>query len=115
MNWPSNAPPRDVAISSSRIGNGYIIEASIPWYNFASYIPEDLDVLGFTVSIFDTDQLPLEMPTTELVISSSKVFDFNNVSMLGSIAFIDAGDIQSTEEESADEDNTKEEEEEEEE
>ena len=98
MSWPSNAPPRGVNIASTRIAGGYIIEASIPWYNFTNYIPEDLDVLGFTVSIFDTDQLPLDIPTTELVISSSKVFDFNNVSMLGSIAFIDAGDLQSAEE-----------------
>jgi hypothetical protein len=101
MNWPSNAPPRGVTTASTRIANGYIIEASIPWYNFTNYIPEDMDVLGFTVSIFDTDQLPLEMPTTELVISSSKDFDFNNVSLLGAIALIDAGDIQSTEEEPA--------------
>ncbi|MDD5621814.1 MAG: sugar-binding protein [Actinomycetota bacterium] len=108
MNWPSNAPPRGVDTASTRIAGGYIIEASIPWYNFTNYIPEDLDVLGFTVSIFDTDQLPLEMPTTELVISSSKVFDFNNVSMLGAIALIDAGDIQSTEEEPADEDTVEE-------
>jgi len=109
MNWPSNAPPRGVNTASIRISGGYIIEASIPWYNFTNYIPEDLDVMGFTVSIFDTDQLPLEMPTTELVISSSKVFDFNNVSMLGTIALIDAGDIQSTEEEPAGEDTPEEE------
>ncbi|HEY4662462.1 MAG TPA: sugar-binding protein [Candidatus Humimicrobiaceae bacterium] len=101
MNWPSNAPPRGVTTASTRIANGYIIEASIPWYNFTNFIPEDLDVLGFTVSLFDTDQLPLEMPSTELVISSSKDFDFNNVSLLGAIALIDAGDIQSTEEQSA--------------
>src|SRR3972149_12165929 len=101
MNWPSNAPPRGVTTASTRIANGYIIEASIPWYNFTNFIPEDLDVLGFTVSLFDTDQLPLEMPSTELVISSSKDFDFNNVSLLGAIALIDAGDIQSTEKESA--------------
>lgn len=106
MNWPSNAPPRGVTTASTRIANGYIIEASIPWYNFTNFIPEDMDVLGFTVSIFDTDQLPLEMPTTELVISSSKDFDFNNVSMLGAIALIDAGDIQSTEEEPASEENS---------
>ncbi|GEM_PF-586452 len=109
MNWPSNTPPRGVNIASTRIANGYIIEASIPWYNFTNYIPEDMDVLGFTVSIFDTDQLPLEMPTTELVISSSKDFEFNNVSLLGAIALIDAGDIQITEEEQAGDESTEEE------
>jgi hypothetical protein len=51
--------------------------------------------LGFTVSIFDTDNLE----STELVISSSKVFEFNNVSTLGTIALIDAGNIQEAEEE----------------
>ncbi len=105
MSWPSNAPPRGVTVASTRLANGYLIEASIPWYIFINYIPEDMDVLGFTVSILDTDSLPLTLPTTELVISSSKVFDFNNVSMLGAIALIDAGDIQSTEEEPAGEGN----------
>ncbi len=98
MNWPSNAPPREVIIDSTRLANGYLIEASIPWYNFSNYVPKDMDVLGFTVSILDTDSLPLDSPTTELVISSSKIFDFNNVSTLGAIALIDAGDIQSVEE-----------------
>lgn len=95
MNWPSNAPPRSVTISSTKQSNGYILEASIPWYNFTNYIPSDEDVLGFTISILDTDHLE----STELVISSSKVFDFNNVSTLGAIVLIDAGDIQSEEEE----------------
>jgi hypothetical protein len=95
MSWPSNAPPRGAIIASIRLANGYIIEASIPWYNFPNYIPVDGGVLGFTVSIFDTDNLE----STELVISSSKVFDFNNVSTLGTIALIDAGNIQEAEEE----------------
>ena len=67
----------------------------MPWYNFTNYIPSDEDVLGFTISILDTDNLE----STELVISSSKVFDFNNVSTLGTIVLIDAGDIQTEEEE----------------
>jgi hypothetical protein len=95
MSWPSNAPPRGVIIASIRLANGYIMEASIPWYNFPNYIPGDGGVLGFTVSIFDTDNLE----STELVISSSKVFEFNNVSTLGTIALIDAGNIQEAEEE----------------
>ncbi len=90
MNWPSNAPPRDVIIASNRLANGYLIEAAIPWYNFINYIAEDGQVLGFTVSILDTDN----KESTELVISSSSVFDFNNVSTLGTIVLIDAGDIQ---------------------
>jgi len=99
MSWPSNAPPRGVTIASTRLATGYLIEASIPWYNFPNYIPTDVDVLGFTISILDTDNLD----STELVISSSKVFNFNDVSTLGAIALIDAGDIQGTEEEPTDE------------
>jgi hypothetical protein len=95
MNWPSNAPPKGVTISSTKQAAGYILEASVPWYNFTNYIPADEDVLGFTISILDTDNLE----STELVISSSKVFDFNNVSTLGTIVLIDAGDIQSGDEE----------------
>jgi hypothetical protein len=98
MNWPSNAPPRGVTISSTKQANGYILEASVPWYNFTNYIPSDEDVLGFTISILDTDNLE----STELVLSSSKVFDFNNVSTLGTLVLIDAGDIQSEEEADAD-------------
>ncbi len=90
MNWPSNAPPRDVSIASNRLPNGYLIEASIPWYNFINYVAEDGDVLGFTISILDTDN----QESTELVVSSSSIFDFNNVSTLGTIVLIDAGDIQ---------------------
>jgi hypothetical protein len=95
MNWPSNAPPKGVTISSIKQLNGYILEASVPWYNLTNYIPGDEDVLGFTISILDTDNLE----TTELVISSSKVFDFNNVSTLGTLVLIDAGNIQSEEQE----------------
>jgi len=98
MNWPSNAPPRGVIISSTKQANGYILEASVPWYNFTNYIPSDEDVLGFTISILDTDNLE----STELVISSSKVFDFNNVSTLGTLVLIDAGDIQSEDQGQAD-------------
>jgi len=97
MKWPSNAPPRGVVVKSTILTNMYMIEASIPWDNFLNYTPSDEDVLGFTISILDTDNLE----STELMISSSKVFDFNNVSTLGAIALIDAGDIQSAEEESA--------------
>jgi len=97
MSWPSNAPPRGVNATSTRLTDGYLLEASIPWYNFPNYVPVDEDVLGFTVSILDTDNLD----TTELAISSSKTFDFNNASTLGAIALIDVGDIQSIEEEPA--------------
>jgi hypothetical protein len=95
ISWPSNAAPGGATINSTRLVNGYILEASIPWYNFTNYKPADGDVLGFTVSILDTDNLE----STELVISSSKTFDFNNVSTLGAIALIDVGDIQGTGEE----------------
>ncbi|GAH57247.1 unnamed protein product, partial [marine sediment metagenome] len=62
-------------------------------------IPNDEDVLGFTISILDTDNLE----STEIVISSSKIFDFNNVSTLGTIVLLDAGNIQIDEEEPEDE------------
>ena len=90
MSWPSNAPPRGVSVASTKLANGYVIEASIPWYNFPNYIPSDGSVIGFTISILDTDNLD----TTELVISSSSVFDINNVSTLGALVLIDAGNIQ---------------------
>jgi len=101
MKWPSNAPPRGVNVASINLANGYLLEASIPWYNFPNYIPNDEDVLGFTISIMDTDNLD----STELVISSSKTFDFNNVSTLGTIVLIDAGNIQIDEEEPGDKSN----------
>jgi cytochrome c oxidase assembly protein Cox11 len=94
MKWPSNAPPRGVVVKSTILTNMYMLEASIPWNNFPNYTPNDEDVLGFTISIRDTDWLE----TTELVISSSKTFEFNNVSTLGIIVLIDVGNIQSTEE-----------------
>lgn len=96
MSWPlSNASLRGVTVFPIKLTNGYLLEASIPWYYFPNYNPNDEDVLGFTVSIFDTDNLE----STELVISSSKVFEFNNVSTLGTIVLIDAGNIQEAEEE----------------
>ncbi len=98
MSWPSYAPARGAKIASTKLANGYVIEASIPWYNFINYLPSDGSVIGFTVSILDTDNLD----TTELVLSSSSVFDINNVSTLGTLVLIDAGDIQQTEETSED-------------
>ncbi|MDZ7838244.1 MAG: sugar-binding protein [Actinomycetota bacterium] len=89
MRWPSNAAPQNTEISSARLSNGYIIEASIPWNSFPNYTPTDEDILGFTVSILDTDNLE----STELVISSSNQFDFNNVFTLGNLVLIDAGDL----------------------
>ena len=94
MSWPSDAPPRGTNIASTKLANGYVIEASIPWYNFINYLPSDGSVIGFTVSILDTDNLD----TTELVLSSSSVFDINNASTLGALVLIDAGDIQQAEE-----------------
>lgn len=90
MSWPSNAPARGANIASTKLANGYVLEASIPWYNFINYLPSDGSVIGFTVSILDTDNLD----TTELVLSSSSVFDINNASTLGTLVLIDAGDIQ---------------------
>jgi hypothetical protein len=46
--------------------------------------------MGFTISIFDTDNLE----STELVVSSSKQFDFNNVTTLGTLILIDGGDLE---------------------
>ncbi|MCG2790418.1 MAG: hypothetical protein L6305_01550, partial [Actinomycetia bacterium] len=62
----------------------------IPWSNFVSYGPKDLDVMGFTISIFDTDNLE----STELVMSSSRQFEINKVTMLGTLVLIDGGDLQ---------------------
>lgn len=88
--FPSTTPI-GVDISSTRLANGYIIEGSIPWSDFISYGPKDEDVLGFTVSIFDTDNLE----STELVMSSSNQFELNNVTTLGTMVLIDGGDLQS--------------------
>lgn len=99
MSWPSDAPPRGVSVASTKLANGYVLEASIPWYNFANYTPSDGSVIGFTISILDTDNLD----TTELVLSSSGVFDVNNVSTLGALVLIDAGNIQETEDQASEE------------
>ncbi len=89
VRWPGNSSPQDSIIYSAKWLGGYIIEASISWENFLNYTPSDGDILGFTVSILDTDNLQ----STELVISSSNKFDFNDVSTLGNLVLMDAGDI----------------------
>ena len=80
-----------MVVKSSQLKDGYIIEASVPWANFVSYGPKDMDVLGFTATIFDTDN----QETTELAMSSSPQFDINNTGTLGTLVFIDGGDIAS--------------------
>jgi hypothetical protein len=90
INFPATTP-KGVSVASTRLAGGYIIEGSIPWSDFISYGPKDEDVLGFTVSIFDTDNLD----STELVMSSSNQFELNNVTTLGTIVLIDGGDLQS--------------------
>ncbi|MCL5072590.1 MAG: hypothetical protein M1308_17115 [Actinobacteria bacterium] len=87
--YPSEVP-KGVEVASTKLAKGYIIEAAIPWSNFVSYGPKDIDVMGFTISIFDTDNLG----STELVVSSSKQFEINNVTMLGTLVLIDGGDLQ---------------------
>jgi Domain of unknown function (DUF1083). len=82
---------KDMVVKSSQLKDGYIIEASVPWANFVSYGPKDMDVLGFTATIFDTDN----QETTELAMSSSPQFDINNTGTLGTLVFIDGGDIAS--------------------
>lgn len=89
VRWPSNAPLRNAVIASKKGSGGYIIEASIPWVNMPTATILDETIFGFTVSILDTDNLE----STELVISSSKQFDFNNVSTLGTLILIDVGDL----------------------
>lgn len=101
IGYPSVFPTGITVRSSKPAVNVYLIEASIPWDKFLNYTPTDEDLLGFTVSIFDTDNLPSTEPTTELVISSSQEFDQNNTTMLGAIIIIDAGDIQIEDEEQA--------------
>lgn len=93
LRWPANAPPTGVNIRSTRLSNGYLIEVSIPWYNLVNYTPKDEDILGFTISVLDTDNLE----STELVISSSNQFDFNNTFTLGTLILIDVGNIQEEE------------------
>ena len=84
---------KDIIIKSAQLNQGWIIEASVPWENFVSFGPKDLDVLGFTATIFDTDN----QESTELAMSSSPQFDINNTGTLGTLVFIDGGDITSTE------------------
>jgi len=87
--YPSEVP-KDIEVAATKLTNGYIIEIALPWSNFVNYSPKDLNVLGFTISIFDTDNLD----STELVVSSSNQFEINNVIMLGTLVLIDAGDLQ---------------------
>ena len=86
--WPSNSSLSGAVLASKKGSGGYTIEGSIPWYSMPTMTPADGLVMGFTVSIFDTDNLE----STELVVSSSKVFDLNNVSTLGTLVLIDVGD-----------------------
>jgi hypothetical protein len=88
INFPAKTA-KDIVIESTQPNGAYIIEASIPWENFVSYGPKDLDVLGFTATIFDTDN----QESTELAMSSSPQFDINNTGTLGTLVFIDGGDI----------------------
>lgn len=90
VRWPSNAPLKGAVLASKKYTGGYTIEGSIPWYAMPAVTAADELVMGFTVSIFDTDN----MESTELVVSSSKQFDFNNVSTLGTLILIDVGDLQ---------------------
>jgi hypothetical protein len=87
-----------IQVSSSQGSESYIIEASIPWENFVSYGPSDMAVIGFTASIFDTDNLD----STELAMSTSPQFEINNATTLGTLAFIDGGDLTGETEESTD-------------
>lgn len=87
--------PIGIEIASKQTAEGYIIEAKIPWENFVNFFAKDMDVIGFTASIFDTDHLD----STELVVSSSPQFEINNVTTLGTLVFIDAGDLLEPEEE----------------
>jgi len=89
--FPSRAPV-GVEIKSAKTAGGYIIEAKIPWENFISFGARDMLVAGFTASIFDTDNLE----TTELVVSTSPQFEIYNVTILGTIVFIDGGDLMLT-------------------
>jgi len=90
--FPSKAP-LGLEIKSSQSIQGYIIEARLPWENFISFGAKDLGIAGFSASIFDTDYLE----STELAVSSSPQFEINNVTTLGTIVFIDGGDIMLTE------------------
>ena len=89
VRWPSNSSLKNAVISAKRGSGGYTIEASIPWFEMPKMDIKDELITGFTISLLDTDNLD----STELVISSSRSFDFNNVSMLGTLIFIDVGEI----------------------
>ena len=89
--FPSKSS-KGIEIKSLQTKQGYNIEVKLPWEVFASYGPVDLDVLGFTASIFDTDNLE----TTELAVSSSPQFEINNVTTLGTLVLIDGGDLTAT-------------------
>ncbi len=89
--FPSKSS-KGIEIKSSQTKQGYNIEVKLPWEVFVSYGPVDLDVLGFTASIFDTDNLE----TTELAVSSSPQFEINNVTTLGTLVLIDGGDLTAT-------------------
>jgi hypothetical protein len=75
VRWPSNAPLKGAVLASKKGSGGYTIEGSIPWYSMPTVTAADELVMGFTVSILDTDNLE----STELVISSSKQFVLNDV------------------------------------
>jgi len=102
VRWPSNAPLKGAILASKKGSGGYTIEGSIPWYSMPALSPADEIVMGFTVSIFDTDN----MESTELVVSSSKQFDLNNVSTLGTIILIDGGDLSAQDQSSSTTDST---------
>ncbi len=89
LRWPAHALPRETLVDASRLSSGYIIEAAVPWKTFNGYAPGDEQILGFTVSILDTDHLQ----STELVVSSSVNFDFNDVSTLGNLVLVDTKDV----------------------
>lgn len=86
-----------IQVKSSQGREIYIVEASIPWENFVSYGPSDMAVIGFTASIFDTDNLE----STELAMSTSPQFEINNATTLGTLVFIDGGDLTGETEEGA--------------
>lgn len=89
IRWPSNVTSKNIILASKKGSGGYTIEGCIPWYEMPSVDAADELVMGFSASIMDTDNLE----STELVISSSKQFDFNNVTTLGTMVLIDVGDL----------------------
>ncbi len=90
VRWPSNSSLKNAVISAKKGSGGYTIEAGIPWFEMPKIAIKDELITGFTISLLDTDNLD----STELVMSSSRSFDFNNVSMLGTLIFIDVGDLE---------------------